>query len=132
MILTQQTFGQRSSSRLQQIVNSVRYRTPRSGTTRIGIRSTHVTVRPLDTTCSSCLRYQGCYRCAVLRLGISPDLVNLLSICFGYCSPLVQWYCNRSIGLKYSRRVGSKRRASASILFFLMNLVNVLKIKMYM
>jgi len=34
-------------------------------------------------------------RCAVLKSGISHDLVNLLSLCYGYCSPLVKRDCNR-------------------------------------
>ena len=31
----------------------------------------------------------------VLKPGSSLDLVNLLSLCFGYCSPLVQSDCNK-------------------------------------
>jgi len=58
------------------------------------------TVRPLDTNCSSYLRYWGCYWCLVLKPASSLHLVNLLWVCFGYCSPLVQWDCNRCKRLK--------------------------------
>jgi len=55
------------------------------------------TVRSLDRTClsESYLRYQGRYQCSVLKLVSNLDLTNLLSFCFGYCSPLLQWDCNR-------------------------------------
>jgi len=39
--------------------------------------------------------YQGRYRCSVLKPVSSPDPVNLLSLCFGYRSPLLQRDCNR-------------------------------------
>jgi len=45
----------------------------------------------------SYLRYQGRYRCWVLKPSSSLDPLNLrvLSLCLGYGSPLVQWDCNR-------------------------------------
>ena len=36
------------------------------------------------------------YQCLVSKPGSSLDPVNLLSRCFGYCSPLVQWDCKRN------------------------------------
>jgi len=71
-------------------------------------------MRPLDTTCSSYLRYQRCYRCAMLKPGSSLDPVNLLSLCFGYCSPIVQWDCNNAMGLK-SKRSASRIREKCTI-----------------
>jgi len=63
------------------------------GAVRVGIGLTqHV----LDTTCLSCyFRYQGRHRCLVLKPDRSLGSVNLLPLCFGYCSPLVQRDCNR-------------------------------------
>ena len=55
----------------------------------LNVHNLSLTVRPLDTTCSSYLRYQGCYQCSVSRPGSSIEPVNLLSSCFGYCRPLV-------------------------------------------
>jgi len=41
--------------------------------------------------------------------GVKPgsilDPVNLLSLCFGYCSPLVQWDCNRYNVTKVLKKV---------------------------
>ena len=50
-----------------------------------------------NLTCSSYPKYQGHYRCSVsnLKPASSHDPVNLLSPCFGYCSPLLRWDRNR-------------------------------------
>jgi len=77
----------------QQIANSIRHRPLRSGTARVGISLRIDTVRPLDTTCSSYLRYQRRYWWSVSNLVSSLDPVNLLALCFLYCSPLVQLGC---------------------------------------
>jgi len=70
-----------------------------SGTTRSGQVQPESAldwqVCPRVWTYSSYLRYQGRYWCRVLKPGSSLDPVNLLLLCFGYCSPLVQWDCNR-------------------------------------
>ena len=58
----------------------------------------------------SYVRYQGHYRGWVWKPGSSLDPVNLLSLCFGYCSPLVQWDCNRCNKSSSSRPPRKKRK----------------------
>jgi len=72
--------------------NSVEYRPLRSETTKVGIRLTRYVqwtqlVHHMSKPCSSL------------------DPVNLLSLCFGYCIPLVWWDCNKCQVIKVLKKV---------------------------
>jgi len=48
----------------------------------------------------------------------SPDTVNLLPLCFGYCIPLVQWDCNSTLSFNMLNKHDKSSKVGRHVSFF--------------